>query len=217
MPTDSAVGPIATKSAMIIAGRRPVLGRSAARRAPRPISLPAGDRNGTAALNEDSPDARAARLLQLSEKVSRIAGSLAQLSIGAAPTVRHDRPNPNLNDRDIPLQWVSWLIGARRKRACYLASDFFGEPAWDILLDLLRAELADERISESRACLPAGVPASTARRWLNALEQQGLVLRQCGTSDGGGTFVVLAPGASKALRRYFLEVVARPDETMSQA
>lgn len=102
---------------------------------------------------------------------------------------------------------MNWLIRARRKRAQYLTAELFAEPAWDILLDLLRAELAQERISVSSACIAAAVPPSTALRWLKALEQQGLVLRQCDSRDARRTFVVLSPEASRALRRYFVEVV----------
>jgi DNA-binding MarR family transcriptional regulator len=82
-----------------------------------------------------------------------------------------------------------------------------GEPAWDILLDLLRAELAFERVSVSNACRAAHVPPSTGLRWLNALEEHRLILRQGNGGDASGTFVVLSPETSNALRRYFIEVV----------
>jgi DNA-binding MarR family transcriptional regulator len=162
-------------------------------------------------MNEDPPKKKGERLIRLSKDVSRIAGSLAQLSVGLGPP-RQDYPCSNLNESEVPAEWVTWLIGARRKRARYISSELLSEPAWDILLDLLRAELAQEQISVSSASVAAGIPASTGLRWLKALEQRGLVVRKCDASDARRTFVMLSPDTSKALRRYFLEVVgsARP-------
>jgi DNA-binding MarR family transcriptional regulator len=108
---------------------------------------------------------------------------------------------------------VNWLIQARRTRARYLTPDLFADPAWDILLDLLRAEIAHERISVSSACIAAAVPVTTGLRWLKALEQQGLVVRERDLHDARRSYVALSKDTSIALRRYFLEVVgAAPPE-----
>jgi hypothetical protein len=160
-------------------------------------------------MNDDPPEANAARLLHLSEEVSRIAGSLTRVSIGLRASLQQVYPCSNANEHSVLLKRVNWLIRARRKRASFIAPELIGEPAWDILLDLLRAELAYERISVSSACAAAGVHPSTGVRWLNALEHHGLVL-QGDERDASGTFALLSPDTSKALRRYFLEVVGTP-------
>jgi DNA-binding MarR family transcriptional regulator len=163
-------------------------------------------------MKEDSPEARAELLLRLSREVSRIAGSLAQLSIGAA-VAPPQNPFSNQNDLDVPLERVNWLIQARRTRARYLTPELFADPAWDILLDLLRAEIAHERVSVSSACIAAAVPATTGLRWLKALEQQGLVVRHRDLLDARRTYVTLSSDTSMALRRYFVEVVGtQPSE-----
>lgn len=158
-------------------------------------------------MKEDPPEPKAGRLLELSDEVSRIAGSLTQLSIGLRASLQQGYPYSNSNEPHVLLKWVNWLISARRKRASYIAPELFGEPAWEILLELLRAELAYERISVSNACSIAGTSQSTGCRWLNALEHHGLILRQGDERDAGGTFVALSPDTSNALRRYFVEVV----------
>jgi len=158
-------------------------------------------------MKEDPPDANARLLLHLSQEVSRIAGSLAKLSMGVDEAPRQNHPFSNENELDVPLERVSWLIKARRTRGRYLTPELFADPAWDILLDLLRAEIAHERISVSSACIAAAVPATTGLRWLRALERHGLVVRQRDLHDARRTFVVLSEDTSKALRRYFLEVV----------
>jgi DNA-binding MarR family transcriptional regulator len=161
-------------------------------------------------MKEDTPEAKAELLLQLSNDVRRIAGSLAQLSIGAGIEPRQNYPLANQNELDVPLERVFWLIQARRNRAQYLTPELFADPAWDILLDLLRAEITHERVSVSSACIAASVPATTGLRWLSTLEKHGLVVRERDLHDARRTFVALSKKTSMALRRYFIEVIGMP-------
>jgi DNA-binding MarR family transcriptional regulator len=167
-------------------------------------------------MTELSPDPKADRLLQLSEEVSRIAGSLAQISIGLSEPLKPRESSKGSNHLDVSKDVVCWLIRARRDRARYLCQDLFSEPAWDILLDLLRAELAQERVSVSSLCIASGVPATTALRCLKILTDQGLAVRRADLHDGRRVFVELAPEVSKSLRRYFIEVVqaGRPHQAL---
>src|SRR4030095_6203042 len=81
----------------------------------------------------------AARLRQLSDEVSRIAATLARLSVGPdAPAERH--PPPTGNAPNVCLEAVRQVIRARRVRARYFDQELFADPAWDMLLDLLQAE-----------------------------------------------------------------------------
>lgn len=159
-------------------------------------------------MKDDSPDDDERRLFELSDEVGRMAGSLTRLSIGLRASLQRVCPRPKPDEPHVILKHIRWLIDARRKRASYIAPDLLSEPAWDILLDLLRAELSYERPSVSSTCTAASVPPSTALRWLKALEQRGLVLRQGGQRDSNDAFLVLSPETSDALRRYFAEVVA---------
>jgi DNA-binding MarR family transcriptional regulator len=159
-------------------------------------------------MKDASPEAASGRLLELSEEVCRIAGSLTRLSICLRASLQRVCPSSKPNEPHVLLKRVTWLMEARRKRASYIAADLLGDPAWDILLELLRAELSYERPSVSSTCSAAGVPASTGLRWLKALEQRGLVLRQGDPRDTNGTLIVLSPETSAALRHYFAEVVA---------
>lgn len=158
-------------------------------------------------MSEDSPEAQAERLRRLSEEVTRIAGSLAQLSMGLTAPVQHNYPATNSNDPEVSTHAVSWLIRARRDRARYLSPNLFAEPAWDMLLDLLHAELAYRRVSVSSVCLAGGLAATTGLRWLKTLEREGLVVRRVDPHDARRTFVELSPDTSKALRSYFVDVV----------
>jgi len=101
---------------------------------------------------------------------------------------------------------VRTVIRARRLRARYFPEELFADPAWDMLLDLLQAEIAHLRVPVSSLCIAAAVPATTALRWLKTMVDKGLFLRRADPHDGRRVFVELAPDASHALRRYFAEL-----------
>jgi len=44
------------------------------------------------------------------------------------------------------------VIRARRLRDRFFDSDLFADPAWDMLLDLLQAEIVQLRVPVSRVC-----------------------------------------------------------------
>ncbi|MGZ2412856.1 DNA-binding MarR family transcriptional regulator [Sphingomonas sp. F9_3S_D5_B_2] len=151
-------------------------------------------------------DRSAERLRQLSDEVGRIASTLARLSIGPsaatpAPVIEQSGTTP-----DVPLEVVRKVIRARRLRTQFFAEDLFADPAWDMLLDLLCAEIAHLRVPVSSLCIAAAVPATTALRWLKRTVKEGLFVRRSDPHDGRRVFVELAPQTSDALRRYFAEV-----------
>lgn len=156
--------------------------------------------------HEMPADKNAERLRQLSEEVSRIASTLARLSSGpgvATPSVQPSTPG------DVPVlaaDTVRRVIRARRLRARYFSEELFADPAWDMMLDLLQAEIAQLRVPVSSLCIAAAVPATTALRWLKTMVAQGVFLRRADPHDGRRVFVELAPDTSNALRRYFGEV-----------
>jgi DNA-binding MarR family transcriptional regulator len=101
---------------------------------------------------------------------------------------------------------VRQVIRARRLRSRYFDEEMFADPAWDMLLDLLQAEIAQHRVPVSSLCIAAAVPATTALRWIKTMTDAGLFRRRADPHDGRRIFVELAPQASDALRRYFKEV-----------
>ena len=144
------------------------------------------------------------RLLQLSQEVSRIATSLAQLS--TEPTVLPpERVDSGRRKAEITAEEVDAVIFRRRQRGAYLPQDLLADPAWDMMLELLRAEVMQRRVSVSNLCAAAGVPATTALRWLKSLEERSLVIRHADPLDRRRVFVELTPDSSSALRRWFAD------------
>jgi DNA-binding MarR family transcriptional regulator len=141
----------------------------------------------------------------LSDEVSRIAATLARLSVGPDASVEKPPP-PKGEVPSVSLDTIRQVIRARRLRARYFEEELFADPAWDMLLDLLQAEIAQHRVPVSSLCIAAAVPATTALRWIKSMTDTGIFRRRADPHDGRRVFVELAPSASEAMRRYFGEV-----------
>ncbi len=124
-----------------------------------------------------------------SEEAIRISEALAQ-----APG---NRPEPEL------LAAVEWVSHLRNLRTSYLPSHLLGEPAWDMLLELFRAELVKHTVTTVQLSIAARLPLGAANRWVHALVQSGLCIE--GGSDNEGQ-VKLTPQGAAVLRDYFLQL-----------
>jgi hypothetical protein len=99
-----------------------------------------------ARLSDVASDRNTARLRQLSDEVSRIASTLARIS-AEAPAPAPELQKPAEGDvPDVPVETIRTVIRARRLRTRFFADDLFADPAWDMLLDLLQAEIAQLRV-----------------------------------------------------------------------
>ncbi len=102
---------------------------------------------------------------------------------------------------------VRRMISERNARSSFFGDSLFAEPAWDMLLDLYCAHLAQQRACVTSVCAASPVPLSTAVRWLKALEGQGLVSRSQDPLDSRRFFVCLTPQGLEKMTDY-LEAVA---------
>lgn len=93
---------------------------------------------------------------------------------------------------DDPAANAKHIYAFRRKRNEVFDSILFGEPGWDILLDLYVATVQDRKISVSSACIGAAVPSTTALRWLNLLSERGMIERYPDPLDARRSFLRLS-------------------------
>jgi hypothetical protein len=152
-------------------------------------------------------DSGAARLRQLSDEVARIAATLARLSTG--PQAMPAKVPPADKGGDAPViepETVRAIIRARRLRVRYFDAELFADPAWDMLLDLVQAEIDQLRVPVSSLCIAAAVPATTALRWIKTMTDSGLFVRRADPHDGRRVFVEMSSDTSLAMRRYFAEI-----------
>ena len=95
----------------------------------------------------------------------------------------------------------------RRLRGQFFDNEaLFGEPAWDLLLDLFIAAREGKQVPVTSACIGAAVPTTTALRWLAVLEGRGLIIREADGRDARRIFVRLSPDADQQVAEYFIRI-----------
>lgn len=92
------------------------------------------------------------------------------------------------------------LIMARRGRDAIFGKDLFSDPAWDILLELYAAHLAERTMFASDLGVSIGTPLPTAVRWISALEDRGFVKSERELEPGQTAIRLTAEGASRMKR-----------------
>lgn len=92
---------------------------------------------------------------------------------------------------------------ARNMRASLFGEDLFGDPAWDILLELYSCELGQRRISVSKVSAASGVPSTTGLRWIGILEERNLAEREKDPRDDRRAWISLTPHGRSLMHRYF--------------
>lgn len=118
---------------------------------------------------------------------------------GASPLLQRSKADP--------AEQALQLYRERRRRVEAFGDDtLFGEPAWDILLDLFVAGERGKRVAVTSACIGSGVPSTTALRWLNVLELRGMVEREDDNHDARRSFVRLTTKARAMMLEYFANI-----------
>lgn len=90
---------------------------------------------------------------------------------------------------------VRGLIRARRLRDQYFDAELFADPAWDMLLDLMAAQLEGTKVAVSSLCIAASVPPTTALRWIKTMTDENILQRKADERDGRRIFIELGDEA----------------------
>jgi DNA-binding MarR family transcriptional regulator len=98
-------------------------------------------------------------------------------------------------------QQLNRVLHTRAVRGKCFHPELFADPAWDILLALYKAELAQRRISVSSCCVAAQVPTTTGLRHIAALCEHGVLVRTQDKLDRRRMFLSLSAEASAAMQR----------------
>ena len=155
------------------------------------------DPSGRLLLLRGSDIEDAARLLRL------LAESVEADVVGLA-----DSGRPQVLTRNILIETAIREFRKRERRKELLPGQMFGEPGWEMLL-LLYIEQHGTRLNIARLSSQLELPGTSTLRWLNYLEENGLVERDPNPIDQRSAFLRLTVKAIKALDIYFSEVVLR--------
>ncbi len=137
----------------------------------------------------DLSDRTIARLGSLGAEAARVAQALARLD---APVI----PPP------LDLGRLRAMLRVRRERDRFFPAGLFGEPAWDMLLDLAAAGVEERDVGVSSLCIAAAVPTTTALRWIKTMCDAGLFERRDDPHDARRAFISLSDGAAAGMARY---------------
>jgi DNA-binding MarR family transcriptional regulator len=110
-----------------------------------------------------------------------------------------------IDDRAFLCQLAREEYHERQRRKSFLDEAFLGEPAWNILLDLFVNYALERRIAVSSACYAADVPVTTALRYVDLMEERGLVVRIPDGNDKRRNWIELTPQTYEAMAKYLVE------------
>lgn len=156
--------------------------------------------------NNDGPPFKA-RLEEIVRELHELAKATSQLAASAG-----DDQSPNLptkgnsakRSQKAHLKAAQLTYALRRSRAKLFKDDsLFGEPAWDILLDLYIADLKEIKLSITDACIGSAVPSTTALRWITILQQADLLTRQGDTRDARRAYLSLTERGYGLMHEFF--------------
>ena len=134
------------------------------------------------------------------ESVDEISGELESLKYQLASLKQKVQRRSEQHRSAEPVRAV---IAARARRNQHFDPLLFADPAWDILLELYASSLEQRRVSVSKVCGSAAVPATTALRWICKMENDGLVLREPDPFDRRRIWISLSPIAMRSMDNYF--------------
>lgn len=135
------------------------------------------------------------------------------------PAYADDGPvAPSSDDKSLGLRY-SWLarrlIADRRARDAVLGADLFYDPPWDMLLELFASHGEGKPNTVKTAVLATACPEATALRWIDRLEDRGLLSRQADLLDSRRIVALTAEGVA-AMRNYLEQVASHWDITLVQ-
>lgn len=156
----------------------------------------------------DEPADFASRLLALSQQLLSMAGAATgagrkEESAAAAPWGKLEEEP----DESLLIYVAEAMYRHRQSRRELFPGGLFGEPGWDILLDLYISSKRNRQVTVSDACLASLVPSTTALRSLAQLEQEGMVERHRDPQDGRRIYVRLLPEAEARMMAYLIQVL----------
>lgn len=101
--------------------------------------------------------------------------------------------------------YVRDVIRQRQSRSRFFDAALFGDPAWDMLLDLTAARGEKQPVSVTSLCIASGVPATTALRWIKQMVEMGLFERKEDAIDKRRAFIELSDKSADAMAQYFAD------------
>ena len=102
------------------------------------------------------------------------------------------------------------ITAARRRLSEHLEPSLFANPGMDIMLFLFAEGLQGATVTTNACCAAAGVPRTTALRWIKLLQDRGLVIGSDDISDRRVTMLALSQAGRGTIGTWLREIAAIP-------
>jgi DNA-binding MarR family transcriptional regulator len=100
------------------------------------------------------------------------------------------------------------LVSQTHQRRCYWPRVPVGDPHWLMMLELFIAGEEQRLVSVSSLCMAAGVPSTTALRYVRTLEDKGVFERTVHPKDRRICHIQLSADARRQMERYLASVAS---------
>lgn len=144
------------------------------------------------------------------KRLLSLVGTAHEASIGAPISEVHT------NDGEVLHRRAQWIRAFRLKRHELLPEALFGEPAWDVLIELFLAH-DRERMAITVLADRAGVALTTLLRWLNYLSDLDLISVLKNPTDARMSFIELTGKGLAAMTRFFRALPPMPDQVSANS
>lgn len=99
-------------------------------------------------------------------------------------------------------EFIRGQLRKEAKRRSIGPDGLFGDPAWEMLLDLLLAKFEGHTVSVSSACIASGAPMSTALRLVRRLVDEKVLCRIPDEHDKRRHFLLIDPSIEETITEY---------------
>lgn len=135
-----------------------------------------------------------------------------ELEKGAETYETIELPRASLDPKNVLMAGQNHLASvarsihyARRRRDRWFEQGLFGEPAWDMLLDAFAHKVTGKQLTTKSISFASGVALTTALRWLNVLQEVGLIRRIPSQRDRRETIVELTDKGYRMMTLYLMD------------
>ncbi len=141
------------------------------------------------------------RILWVTNHISLFNAGTARLMMATVELL--DGPPPGEEDR--VLRGVAErILLKRRLRGQYFEEEMFGEPAFDVMLDLFVRHLAGRSTYTTSAAIASGAPLTTALRQIAMLVERGMVTRVPDPDDRRRVLLRITGDGEQRMRDYLM-------------
>lgn len=172
-------------------------------------SIPGSDKETimTASLNPvaegDPRPRRDLSLWNLHDSLARLAEELAEVARKFDAAAGNEASTPPSIEAMTPREYFSSLLDLRRLRERYFGSELFGEPAWDILLELMLARIDERELRASELTTHGNSPSVVARHYIEVMEQAKLVETLINTGNTEDPYLALSSEAALRMAELY--------------